>query len=381
MIRGWATLIGGRLEMGTGIGVAWCSERRRQQATGGGQSVVSGKIVNWQPGRRAAKRGPWVALATLALVIAVPHGAARAMFGPYTFPPVDTAAAVGESGVRAAPSKSSGTPHGGMVIRAGTTAALAEIFDQYGYRLDRVMTAGTVPRLFVAEVPPDMAALDKPAARKALFIRIALPLVLAANEAILRDRARIERLRAKLVGNGTLAIAEQRWMGEIFAAYGAPMFDFAELLRRVDIVPPSLAIAQGAEESGWGTSRFAREGNALFGQRIFRGTGGLVPRERAAGERYCVRRFARLFDAVRAYAANLNSHPAYVQFRSLRAGLRGQGRRPEGLALVDALRFYSERRAAYVATLRQIIRIDRLTTFDRARLGGSIPRAALGLGF
>ena len=361
--------------------MAWCSERRRQQATGGGQSVVSGEIVNWQPGRRAAKRGPWVALATLALVIAVPHGAARAMFGPYPFPPVDTAGAVGESGVRAAPSKSSGTPHGGMVIRAGTTAALAEIFDQYGYRLDRVMTAGTVPRLFVAEVPADMAALDKPAARKALFIRIALPLVLAANEAILRDRARIERLRAKLVGNGTLAIAEQRWMGEIFAAYGAPMFDFAELLRRVDIVPPSLAIAQGAEESGWGTSRFAREGNALFGQRIFRGTGGLVPRERAAGERYCVRRFARLFDAVRAYAANLNSHPAYVQFRSLRAGLRGRGRRPEGLALVDALRFYSERRAAYVATLRQIIRIDRLTTFDRARLGGSIPRVALGLGF
>ena len=323
-------------------------------------------------------RGLWVALVMLVLSIAVPHGAARAMFGPYPFSPPGIDVPATEAGTRAAPSKPSVTPHGGMPVHVRTTAALAEIFARYGYRLDGIMAAGKVPRLFVASVPPDMGTLAKPAALKGLFIRLTLPLVLAVNEAILRDRDRIVRLRAKLVGHGTLAIAEERWMGEIFADYGAPMFDFAELLRRVDIVPPSLAIAQSAEESGWGTSRFAREGNALYGQRIYKGTNGLVPRERSEGDRYSVRRFARLFDAVRAYAANLNTHSAYAQFRASRAELRRQGRQPDGLALVDTLQFYSERRAAYVATLRRIIHIDRLTRIDGARLRGSIPRVAVG---
>ncbi len=267
-------------------------------------------------------------------------------------------------------------PRGEIPVRARTTAALADAFDRHGYRLDDVRRFGAVPRLFVATAPPDLSAVARVADRKALFIRIVLPLVLAVNETIAGNRARIERLRARLAEPRRLTVEQEQWLAAMFSRYDAPMFDFAELLRRVDVIVPSLAIAQSAEESGWGTSRFARKANALFGQRIFKGSNGLVPLAREPGARHRVRAFDHLLDSARAYAANLNSHPAYARFRAVRAGLRRRNRPFDGLELARTLRFYSERRGAYVATIRRIIRINRLTVFDGARLGGATPDLA-----
>ena len=145
--------------------------------------------------------------------------------------------------------------------------------------------------------------------------------------------------------------------------------DFEELLRRVDIVPPSLALAQAAEESGWGVSRFARRGKALFGQKVFRGGEGLVPLERPDGARYRVRSFDRVIDGVRAYLHNLNTHYAYARFRRVRARMRQEDGTLDSYGLAGTLLKYSERREAYLETIREIMQVNGLTVFDRLQPG------------
>ena len=261
-------------------------------------------------------------------------------------------------------------------VPATTVEALETLFAHIGYHLDRVRERGVVPRLLVREMPGDLSKLRDIDRRKAMFIRIALPLILETNEAILRDRARIERLRAARNRNGPLPVREAWWLWDTFVAYGVRPFDFEELLRRVDIIPPSIAIAQAAEETGWGTSRFVRHGNALFGERIYRGTNGMVPRRLQEGHSFRVRSFGQLLAAVGAYAANLNTHPAYVAFRAKREAMRIAHSRFDVPALTRGLEAYSERRQAYIETLRAIIRINALTGFDHLRLDSGRPRFA-----
>lgn len=259
----------------------------------------------------------------------------------------------------------------------GTTVeALESLFAHIGYNLDRVRKHGIVPRLLVREMPGDLPALHDVRRRKAMFIRIALPLILATNEAIVLDRARIERLRTAQDRNGPLAVEDAWWLWQTFVAYKVAPFDFDELLRRVDIVPPSLAIAQAAEESGWGTSRFVRHGNALFGERIYRGTNGMVPNRISEGHRFRVRRFGQLLAAVAAYVSNLNTHPAYEAFRDRRSAMRAENARFDASALAGGLEAYSERRQAYIKTVRAIIRTNALTELDRLRLDSGRPRFA-----
>ena len=136
----------------------------------------------------------------------------------------------------------------------------------------------------------------------------------------------------------------------------------------MDILPPSMVLAQSAEESGWGTSRFAREGNALFGQRIWAGTNGMKPRLRPRGERFLVRSFNNLLDGVWAYAFNLNTHPAYADFRAARSSLRLNGGGIEGLKLIGKLGNYSERGEGYIRSIENIIRVNQFEEFDGAKL-------------
>ncbi|MHA1113206.1 MAG: glucosaminidase domain-containing protein [Alphaproteobacteria bacterium] len=254
------------------------------------------------------------------------------------------------------------------VIFVGGAGKLDDTFRNFGYDLDAVRAgAGSVPRLLVASLPGDLADLPSVKARKGLFIKTLLPLVLTANEHILAERARVTALRATLAAGRRLDARAGVWLDRMFERYGTT--DIDELLRRVDVIPPSLAIAQAAEESGWGTSRFAREGNAPFGQRTYRARrAGIVPRARAEGESFAVRAYDRLLDAVRAYKGNLNTHTAYSEFRRLRAALRAAGRPLDGLRLAGAMSRYSERGSDYVGAIRHIIRVNRLDQFDRARL-------------
>jgi Bax protein len=139
-------------------------------------------------------------------------------------------------------------------------------------------------------------------------------------------------------------------------------------MMRVDVVPPSLALGQAAYESGYGTSRFAREGNALFGQWTYGGK-GMQPREKRASKGdYGVAAYDWPLESVRAYMRNLNSHRAYQGLRDKRAAARSRGRAPTGDELADALTSYSERGAEYVKTLKGIMSTNELAVADNATL-------------
>ena len=148
-----------------------------------------------------------------------------------------------------------------------------------------------------------------------------------------------------------LEAADCLWLIVMSERYGVGEGDIDGLLHRVYIIPTSLALAQGAEESGWGTSRFAREGNAIFGQWTFAREGNLVPRRRDNGKIHKIRAFETLLDGAKAYAKNLNTHRAYRGFRKLRAGMRRAGHPVEGEVLARTLLSYPERGPAYIETI------------------------------
>lgn len=231
-------------------------------------------------------------------------------------------------------------------------------------------------QLHRSNLPQDLARLAAVSERKRAFIERMMPLVARVNEHLLEQRRRLLAIEQKRLVGLAPAPDEARWLARLGAEYGIEEIDLAALKARVDAVPPSLALAQAAEESGWGTSRFAVEGNALFGQRVYRGKGGIVPLRRNAGERFRIRAFDDLQESVGRYMHNLNTHWAYEEFRGLRAATRAAGRPLDGLALAAGLARYSERGADYIKTIRSIISYNGLTALDRAGLygaRGSIP--------
>src|SRR5512138_40530 len=244
---------------------------------------------------------------------------------------------------------------------------LERLFAEHGFSLDEGQNGADVPRLAVAALPRDMAKVDDPAARKALFLRTLLPLVLEANRELRRARAKVvAALDAQ--AQGRLGVADALWLEAIAHWYGAEPGDAADLLSRIDTVPPSLTLAQAAQESGWGTSRFALRANALFGQRSWGDTAvGLAPRE-ADRLDFKVRAFPDLMSAVRAYLHNLNSHPAYQELRDRRARARALGVPLHALELVRGLESYSEEGADYIASLSELIRSNRLQALDELSL-------------
>ena len=148
--------------------------------------------------------------------------------------------------------------------------------------------------------------------------------------------------------------------------YGENRID--DLSRRVDIIPPSLAIAQAAIESGWGTSRFTTEGNALFGQWSEDKDDSMIPARRDAGRTYAIKRFSTLLGSIKAYMRNLNSHRAYRKFRAARAKSRAAGKEIAGPPLAKLLGSYSQRGPEYVRALTSIIEINQMASLDRAIL-------------
>jgi Bax protein len=245
---------------------------------------------------------------------------------------------------------------------------LQPLLEKMGYHLEDVRRYGDVPRLFLASLPPELQKIQQPRARKILFIKTALPLILHANEMILWDRKKILKLLDKSRNGKTVAPREQAWLNKKAQEYGLATPDLTELVRRIDIIPPSLVLAQAAEESGWGTSRFAHEGNAIFGQRTWRGNNGMKPARREEGKTFKVRAFNRLIDGIMSYTRNLNGHTAYDAFRRAREAQRRRGGVLDGYALATTLERYSERGSAYINTIQMLIRVNRMQAFDRARL-------------
>ncbi len=255
-----------------------------------------------------------------------------------------------------------------------TTSKVADVFDNLGYDLQSVKSGqGRVPRLFLASLPGDLAKVRQIKRRKVIFFKSVLPLILQANEETLADRKRLWDLRTRIGLGQRVAAADRLWLIVIAERYGTKQGDLDELLRRVDVVSPSLALAQAAVESGWGTSRFVREGNAMFGEWTFSSAGGLTPLQRDEGKTHAIRAFPSLLGSVRAYARNLNTHRAYRKFRGLRADMRQAGKPMDGMVLAAGLLSYSERGVEYVETIRSIIDANNLRRLDDARLRDGEP--------
>lgn len=247
--------------------------------------------------------------------------------------------------------------------------ALAERFQSMGYRLEHIREHGhPVPRVFLAEMPRDLHAVPEVSLKKTVFFQTMLPLILKENERILADRHRLIRLKSERALSRKLSAADRLWLAVLAERYKVKDDDIDTLLARVDIIPPSLAMAQAAEESGWGTSRFAQAGNAIYGQWTTADGEGLVPEERPEGMDHKVRIFDNLQQSVAAYMRNLNTHGAYRTLRRERGGLRAAGAALDGTVLAGTLTKYSERGAEYVETVRTIIDANNLRELDDARL-------------
>lgn len=250
-----------------------------------------------------------------------------------------------------------------------TAGSLHAAFGRLDYHLDHIKSGNrAVPRVFLASLPADLAQVPENKQRKALFFQSMLPLVLQVNEEILADRRHLWTLRTHTALGEKPSAADRLWLRVMSERYGVKPGDMEALTSRIDIIPPALALAQAAEESGWGTSRFAREGNAMFGQWTFLSKAGLLPLKRDQGKTHRVKAFETMIDSVRAYAMNLNSHRAYKGFRSARQANRQSGAPLDGWVLAGELLQYSERGQDYVRALRGLIDYNALGPLDDARL-------------
>lgn len=252
-----------------------------------------------------------------------------------------------------------------------TVDAMLARFEQQGFDLAELRNAAgqvEVPRIFLASLPVDIADVNLTEKRKRAFLKVMLPHILRENERITGDRARLEQLHQRMQSGAVLSTRDQHWLEQLAELYGVEDVDTAELLNRVDAIPPGLALAQAVEESGWGTSRFALMGNAVFGMWTWTPGAGLVPENRPDGETYEVQRFKSLDHSVAAYMRNLNSRNSYREFRDRRATMRDRNQSPDSYQLAGTLHRYSVRGQDYIRTIRSIMKSNALEQFDSAKL-------------
>ena len=245
-------------------------------------------------------------------------------------------------------------------LNAETTKNL---FNDLGYDLKGVRAGQKVKPIYLTKLPRDLKALGNTKDKRDLFIRILLPLVLDENNKIIDDREKLFKILSKNFNTA----GERVWLKRRFKEYKIDDQDLSKLKMRMDIIPVSIAIAQAANESGWGTSRFALEGNALFGQWTW-SKKGLSPKNQDSNTTHKVLQFQILKASVKAYKNNLNTHNAYKEFREERAKIREKDNVINGLLLVKYLKNYASIGEKYTAILADIIRKNSLTDFDNADL-------------
>ena len=254
------------------------------------------------------------------------------------------------------------------------------LFERLGYT-QKAWQSGIreIPPVYITNIPErwrnKYSREVSVATKKRLFFRLLGPIVLRANQLILGDREKLEAIKTSIADGGKLDNAGVARISEIATSYKMESPQVGELteayldklLVRVDVIPPSLALSQSAEESGWGTSRFADLGNAIFGQWTW--GEGIKPIEQRGGKgNYKIATFKTPSESVKAYMHNLNTHPAYEDLREKRAQLRANGERLTGYALTGTLVNYSERGQEYVKSLRTIMRVNKLSDADDAHL-------------
>ena len=244
-----------------------------------------------------------------------------------------------------------------------SAATIEELFKSTNYNLEDVRKNKLVKPISLTLLPLEIKKIENVKKRKNLFIQIILPLVIKENNNIKLDRKKLFTILNKSKNTQI----EKDWLKSKFKQYGVVNKDLSTLKIRMDEIPVSMAIAQAAKETGWGTSRFAQEGNALFGQWTWTGE-GIKPAGADDNSTHKVMKFKVLQASVKAYHRNLNTHSSYKDFRSARAQLRNDEKQLDSLILSEYLDKYAETGKEYVKILKQIIRQNNLSDFDDARL-------------
>ena len=251
-------------------------------------------------------------------------------------------------------------PSKSVRIEAST---LNQMFLDKNYTLEVVRIENIVKPFEVGMLPVELKQIQSTKERKELFIKIVLPLILSENNRIRRDRSTLFKILNKNINSK----AEKNWLNNKFKQYGVVNKDVSTLKVRMDEIPVSLAIAQAAKETGWGTSRFAIEGNALFGQWTYSGE-GIKPAGSDKNDKHKVMAFSVLKASVRAYQRNLNTHSSYKEFRKVRAIQRDNDEPLNSLELANYLNSYAETGEEYTKTLKKIIIQNNLKDFDKAKI-------------
>ncbi len=256
------------------------------------------------------------------------------------------------------------------------TETVLSLFDDVQYDLKKVRFEKTVRPIYFTQFPKDLDEILDTKLKKDTFIKIVLPLVVAENQKILNDRKKFKKITRKK--ETSRSKKEKLWLDTKLKEYKVKNSDIIELSKRMDIIPISIALAQAAKESGWGTSRFALEGNAIFGQWTWTGT-GIAPLDRNKEQNHRILRFPILRASVKAYKNDLNTHKGYKSFREKRFSLRAKKKLISGPKLIHTLDNYAETGKEYTKTLEKIIDQNSLTDFENVKLATTVVKKELDL--
>ena len=240
---------------------------------------------------------------------------------------------------------------------------IKQLFVETKYNLKDVRKTKIVKPISLNLLPKEIKKIQSTKKKKELFIQIVLPLILEENNLIKLDRKKL----FMILNKNSNSQNEKRWLNSKFKQYGVINKDLSTLKIRMDVIPVSIALAQAAKETGWGTSRFAIEGNALYGQWTW-SEEGIKPSAADSNSSHKVMKFKVLKASVRAYQRNLNTHPSYKEFRKQRAEQRDIVGKLNSLGLVEYLDKYAETGKQYTEILLKIIKQNELTDFDDARI-------------
>jgi Bax protein len=242
------------------------------------------------------------------------------------------------------------------------TLTVLNLFEDLDYDLDSVRDSKLVKPIYFTRLPKDLDSIRSTKKKKETFLKILLPLIVAENQKIAKDKKYLIKI---LKENDKLE--NKKWINKKYRDYKVSNQNISELIKRMDVIPISIALAQAAKESGWGTSRFALEGNAIFGQWTWKGD-GIVPLEKTDDQNHKILKFPLLRASVKAYITNLNTHNGYKDFRKKRFELREQNKSLTNKELIDELDNYAQTGKEYTKVLKQIIQQNDLEEFDTVEI-------------
>ena len=244
------------------------------------------------------------------------------------------------------------------------TKDLVNVFNKNNYHYEAVLKHKKVPNLYISSLPEDFSKIVASSKKKSLFVRSILPLIVKENNRIETLNNRVKNLKNNF---SKINRSEAMWLDKMMSSYKVKSNDINDLIIKVDIIPVSIALGQAAIESGWGTSRFAMEGNALYGQWSWKTGSGIVPKERDVNEVYEIKSFLSLSNSVASYMKNLNTHQNYKNFRTNRKLLREHNIPVLGSYLYQYLDKYAVD-SNYSNTLKKIIDSNKFEELENVEI-------------